>query len=63
MDARRSDADEERAWLAENLERHAKTIFTEWEKLERALVNDTFYEPLSLHEMEDIVKGLNFCMS
>ncbi|KAI0812709.1 P-loop containing nucleoside triphosphate hydrolase protein [Irpex lacteus] len=60
MDARRSNTDEERAWLAENLERHAKTIFTEWEKLERALVNDTFYEPLSLREMEDIVKGLNF---
>jgi hypothetical protein len=58
---RRSNQEDEREWLSFNFERHAKTIFTEWEKLEKALINDTFYEPLSLEEMQDIVRSLNFC--
>ncbi|KAI0088042.1 P-loop containing nucleoside triphosphate hydrolase protein [Irpex rosettiformis] len=60
LHVRRSNQDEQQGWLAENFEHHAKTIFSEWEKLEKSLVSETFYEPLSLREMENIVRGLNF---
>ena len=61
--ARKSHQREERVWLAENFEVHTHTIFEEWEKLKDSLFDDSFHEPLSLHEMEDIVRGLSFRMS
>lgn len=60
---RKSHQREERMWLAENFEVHTNTLFGEWEKVEHSLFDDSRHEPLSLHEMEDIVQGLSFCMS
>lgn len=34
---------------------------TDWKALERSLRNDTFYEPVALEELTQIVRGLNFC--
>lgn len=57
----RHNPEQEHQWFSDNFSRHAQTIIDEWEKITRSLTLDTFYEPLSLNEMQDIVKGLNFC--
>jgi hypothetical protein len=52
---------QEREWLTVNFIDPVQGIIHEWEKLARSLRMDTFYEPVSLKEMEDIVRGFNFC--
>ncbi|OBZ70961.1 hypothetical protein A0H81_09027 [Grifola frondosa] len=50
----------EEDWLTTDFSRPAKVILDEWRALERSLRSDTFYEPVSLEELTEIVKGLNF---
>lgn len=57
----RSDTTTEGTWLAENFVSPAQTLLDEWRKLETSLRRDTFYQQLSLQEMTDVVKALNFC--
>ncbi|KAK7685306.1 hypothetical protein QCA50_011669 [Cerrena zonata] len=52
------DQDEE--WVRQNFGDPVVNILQEFGKLERSIRMETFYEPLSLEEMSDIVKGLNF---
>lgn len=52
---------DEGSWLATNFCTPADAIVAEWGKVERWVVTDSWYEPLSSQEMQDIVKGLNFC--
>lgn len=59
----RTALDEEREWLTEHFISPARLFLDEWQKLETSLRRDTFYEPLSLKEMTDVVKALNFCRS
>lgn len=51
---------DEGSWLATNFCTPADAIVAEWGKVERWVVTDSWYEPLSSQEMQDIVKGLNF---
>ncbi|EKM54252.1 uncharacterized protein PHACADRAFT_174761 [Phanerochaete carnosa HHB-10118-sp] len=60
LEIRRADQEQEIQWLTTTFVDPAKVIVQEWQKLERSLRMDTFYEPVSLGEMQDIVKGLNF---
>jgi len=53
---RASDED----WLNVSFIEPGKLIIEEWEKLERSIRMDTFYEPVSLKEMCDVVKALGF---
>lgn len=59
----RNDNTREMEWLESNFNRPAQKIIDEWEKLERSLRMATFYQPVSMKEIEDIVRGLNFSMS
>ncbi len=59
--AQRSDDEVEVQWLTENFSQPAQAIVDEWEKIEKSLRMATFYEPVSLGEMEGIVKAFNFC--
>ncbi|KAI5827612.1 P-loop containing nucleoside triphosphate hydrolase protein [Schizophyllum commune Tattone D] len=47
-------------WLSVNFETAAAMIVDEWEKLERSLRMDTFYQPLSMDEQTAIVRAFNF---
>ncbi|THH30127.1 hypothetical protein EUX98_g4067 [Antrodiella citrinella] len=47
-------------WLRDNFSVPSQVILDEWENLETSLRRDTFYAPVSLQEMTDIVKALNF---
>ncbi|KAM5531281.1 hypothetical protein V8D89_015082 [Ganoderma adspersum] len=47
-------------WLGSDFVGPALAILKDWKALERSLRNDTFYEPVSLEELTQIVKGLNF---
>lgn len=51
---------EEDEWAHQNFVEPAAVLLEEFQKLERSIRLETFYEPLSLQEMTDIVKGLNF---
>ncbi|CAL1707171.1 unnamed protein product [Somion occarium] len=59
MSARRTEKGEA-DWLHDNFTIPSNTVAEEWGKLAISLRLGTFYEPLSLEEMSDIVKGLNF---
>ncbi|PFH53777.1 hypothetical protein AMATHDRAFT_73192 [Amanita thiersii Skay4041] len=48
------------AWIRDNFSDAATAIQIEWNKLERAVVRDTFYEPVSLDEKMAVVKAFNF---
>ena len=52
---------EEEIWLTSNFTSKAITLLTEWQKLERALRSQTFYQPVSLEEQMAIVKSFKFC--
>ncbi|GJE94480.1 P-loop containing nucleoside triphosphate hydrolase protein [Phanerochaete sordida] len=56
----RVDQKPELEWLTATFSEPANVIIQEWQKLERSLRMQTFYEPVSLQEMHDIVQGLNF---
>ncbi|KAH8107252.1 P-loop containing nucleoside triphosphate hydrolase protein [Cristinia sonorae] len=47
-------------WLKENFITPSGILQGEWEKLENSLRRDTFYQEVSLQEMTDIVKAMNF---
>nr|VWP02491.1 Putative type IV pilus protein [Ganoderma boninense] len=47
-------------WLHSDFVEPTLAILDDWKALERSLRNDTFYEPVSLEELTQIVKGLNF---
>lgn len=49
-------------WVRQNFRNPVVIILDEFGKLERSVLMETFYEPLSLEEMTDIVKGLDFGM-
>ncbi|KAG9309778.1 hypothetical protein JVU11DRAFT_10152 [Chiua virens] len=51
---------EEMVWLQTNFSSVAHDILEEWEKIERSIRMDTFYEPVSLEERIAIVKAFNF---
>ncbi|KAI9456882.1 hypothetical protein HD554DRAFT_1839076 [Boletus coccyginus] len=51
---------EEMDWLETNFSSVARDIVDEWEKIERSIRMDTFYEPVSLEERIAIVKAFNF---
>ena len=52
---------EEETWLRDNFTTTAETILDEWQKMERTIRMDTFYEPVSLEEKMDVIKALGFC--
>lgn len=56
----RKRGDQDASWVYENFSSPASTLVEEFGKLERSIRMETFYEPLSLEEMSDIVKGLDF---
>ncbi|KAJ6594163.1 hypothetical protein B0H19DRAFT_1094164 [Mycena capillaripes] len=47
-------------WIRDNFEETARMIVDEWEKLERSVRADAFYEPVSLDERMAVVRALNF---
>jgi len=47
-------------WLRDNFKAPSQVILGEWLNVETSLRRDTFYAPVSLEEMTDIVKALNF---
>lgn len=50
-------------WITNNFVRTAQTIIDEWQKVEKSIRAETFYEPVSLDEKMAVVKALNFCES
>ena len=50
-------------WLHEDFVVPAEAIMEDWKALENSLRRDTFYEPVSLEELTQVVKGLGFCES
>ncbi|KIP05604.1 hypothetical protein PHLGIDRAFT_147296 [Phlebiopsis gigantea 11061_1 CR5-6] len=56
----RSNTTEEEIWLSTNFAGTVRKFIDEWEKIGRSVRGDSFFEPLSLQEMEGIVKSLNF---
>lgn len=57
----RADHTQEVLWFTKNFDDPVGLFVKEWQKLERSLRMDTFYESFSLDEMRDVVKGLSFC--
>ncbi|KAG6850947.1 hypothetical protein H0H93_005816 [Arthromyces matolae] len=51
---------DEKDWLPKNFTETAQSIQGEWEKLEKSIRMDTFYETVSLDEKMCIVKALKF---
>lgn len=54
------DLRDERTWFKDNCGRKVERWREECAELEKALLNDKFYQPLSLQEREDIVKAFGF---
>ncbi|KAI9460071.1 hypothetical protein HD554DRAFT_2028943 [Boletus coccyginus] len=50
-------------WLETNFSSVARDIVDEWEKIERSIRTNTFYEPVSPEERISIVKGFNFAQA
>ncbi|PCH43420.1 nucleoside triphosphate hydrolase protein [Wolfiporia cocos MD-104 SS10] len=50
----------EREWLEENFIKPARAIIDEWDNIVRSVRMDTFYQPVSLHELTEIVKSFSF---
>lgn len=48
-------------WLTENCGRKVDAWRGECDVLERYMLKDGFYQPLSLQEREEIVKAFGFC--
>lgn len=51
---------DDQAWLQDNFTQVTSKILKEWEKIERSLRMDTFYQPISVDEQRDIVKAMGF---
>ncbi|KAG9309780.1 hypothetical protein JVU11DRAFT_10154 [Chiua virens] len=51
---------EEMVWLQTNFSSVAHDILEEWEKIERSIRMDTFYEPVSLEERITVAKAFDF---
>jgi hypothetical protein len=47
-------------WIVENFDVPALSLMEEWEKLEKSIRMDTFYEPVSTEEKMAIVKSFDF---
>jgi len=56
----RKHSKEERAWVTENFTNTAQSIIGEWNKIEKSIRLDTFYQPVSLEEKEEIFRAFNF---
>ncbi|KAI6041099.1 hypothetical protein EDC04DRAFT_2893494 [Pisolithus marmoratus] len=50
---------DEHDWLEKNFSSIARDIVGEWQKIERSIRLDTFYEPMSLEERMEIIKAFN----
>lgn len=55
------DLRDERIWFKDNCGRKVERWREECAELEKAMLSDKFYQPLSLQEREDIVKAFGFC--
>jgi hypothetical protein len=62
-DAKGFQGEEEETWLASEFIAPALKITEQWEALVRSIRTETFYQPLSLEEMTDIVKAMDFSTS
>ncbi|KAH9951524.1 P-loop containing nucleoside triphosphate hydrolase protein [Amylocystis lapponica] len=51
---------QEEEWVSANFSQPASTLVDEWQAIARSLRQDTFYEPLSLDEMTQIVQSQGF---
>lgn len=49
------------AWIRDNFTSTASIIVQEWQKLEKSISGETFYEPVSLDEKTAIVQAFGFC--
>ncbi|KAI6041108.1 hypothetical protein EDC04DRAFT_2566184 [Pisolithus marmoratus] len=50
-------------WLEKNFTSIARDIVGEWQKIERSVRLDTFYEPMSLEERMEIIKAFDFVVA
>ena len=48
-------------WMQTGLLEPAQTILDDWKAFERSLRAATFYQPVSLGELTQVVQGLGFC--
>ncbi|KAJ7188061.1 hypothetical protein C8R46DRAFT_1053533 [Mycena filopes] len=47
-------------WIPDNFSEIAQVVVSEWERMAQSIRDDTFYEPVSLHEQEAVVRALDF---
>ncbi len=59
--ARRGKTGELANWMQADFLVPAQAILDDWKALEKSLRRDTFYEPVSLEELTQVVRGLGFC--
>ena len=57
---KRKDICAKAEWIKENFLTPAKNLLEEYGKLEQSIRREIFYETLTMQEMTDIVKGLDF---
>lgn len=58
---RRGKGRENSDWMYADFIVPAEAILEDWKALEMSLRMDTFYQPVSLEELTQVVKGLGFC--
>ena len=58
---RRGQRSELASWMQGDFLTPAQAILEDWRALERSLRRDTFYQPVSLDELTQVVRGLGFC--
>ncbi|KAF9555859.1 P-loop containing nucleoside triphosphate hydrolase protein [Agrocybe pediades] len=58
--ANKGTSAEELDWVKDNFAKIANVIILEWKEIEKSIRMDTFYEPVTLKEKEEIVKAFGF---
>ena len=55
-----SASPEDMEWVAENFTRTADVIVKEWKEIEKSILLQSFYQPVSLEEKLDIIQAFSF---
>lgn len=55
-----STSPQDMEWVTENFTQTANVIVEEWRKIEKSILLDSFYQPVSLEEKMDIIRAFSF---
>lgn len=56
----RAEGETDREWLRDDFIDPSRKILEHWEELENSLLRDTFYQPVSLDELTQVVRAFDF---